>query len=266
MHWDPNRIPSFGNSRAVQIFPSLASFGTQPSPFNVDHFLSQIQGRSTSFNSAPIENQVSSLPCSVPASPIQYDTDYSPRPNFLQNSEMKKEQKLPSQDIPIQQNPLLGTVIDTILLRLYPTDIWSSGRLTAKDIIEQYFQRRSSKKMPFHYKLYNALQITANHPELIPIFGCQWITMNIFKIYRVPFANLLGVGSINGALFNKQGSLPTHGFIAIPPASLYGIDPRLIEDVDNDSVRLFKHTSMYFHTNATEQDLNKCRWKNPRGQ
>jgi hypothetical protein len=264
MNWDPNITPGFGNSKAVQIFPSLSLFATQPSPFNVDDFLSQMQGKTSTFNSAPTENQVASLPCSLPPSPIQYETDYSNRESYTQISTMKKDSSLIAHNTAIMQNPALDTVIDTFLLRLYPTDIWSSGRLKARDIIEQYFQRRSSKKMPFHYKLYNALQITAHHPHLIPAFGCQWITANIFKIYRVPFANLLGVASINGALFNKQGSLPTHGFVSLPPSTLYGINPRLIEDVDNDSVRLFKHVSVHFHTNSTEQDLQRCRWRNPR--
>ena len=265
MHWDPNRTQSYGTSKSNPLLPPLVTYDTQPSsPFNVDLFLSQIQGRSHNFHSAPTQRGIYSLNYSLPTSPLQLDA-----PIFKHNSLLSEEDKDISfrdspQDQSFSQNPALNTVIDTILLHLYPTDIWTSGRLTAREIVERYFQRRSSKKMPFHYKLYNALQITAHHPELIPVFGCQWITVNIFKIYRVPFAHLLGVGSINGALFNKQGSLPTHGFISIPPQSLFGVPPKLLEDVDNDSVRLFRHNSMYFHTNATEQDLNKCRWKNPR--
>ena len=157
---------------------------------------------------------------------------------------------------------LQDTVIDVKLLKLYPSDIWSSQTLTIQQLVEQFFRKRSSKKMPFQYKLYNALQITAQYPELVSILGIQWITFNIFKIYRVKFAQLLGVGSINGALFNKQGSLPTHGFIQINPQTLAGLPG--IEDVDNDSVRLFKHNTNYFHLNSTELELQRCRWQDPR--
>ena len=260
MHWNPNRPPTYSTSKSNPILPPLVNHSN--SPLNVDQFLSQIQGLSTNFHSAPMQKTFYPLQYSLPASPMHFETPvFISHPTAFANEEQDLHVR---QEQPMGHSPVLDIIIDTNLLHLYPTDIWTTGRLTAKEIVEHYFQRRSSKKMPFHYKLYNALQITAHHPELIPIFGCQWVTTNIFKIYRVPFARLLGVGSINGALFNKQGSLPTHGFISIPPQSLYGITPKLLEDVDNDSVRLFRHTSIYFHTNATEQDLTKCRWKNPR--
>lgn len=239
--------PVYPHSNTTFVRPT--SFETSPSPFDVDQFLTDIQNRSArEINS---ERAVFSSPISVPASPL---------PSFIDRENERRDNRTRydfNQDV-------LDTVIDTIYLRLYPTDIWESARLTAKQIVDQYFKRRSSKKMPFHYKLYNALQITTQHPELVPVFGAQWVTDTVFKIYRLPFANLLGVGSINGALFNKQGSLPTHGFLTVFPQTVYGINPRMISDVDNDSVRMFRHASPYFHINATESELAKCRWKNPR--
>lgn len=221
------------------------------SPFDVDRFLTDISKRTFKETTTERVAYSSPGPLSMPTSPLP-----APTQNQTEQNENRQRYEYPP--------GVMDTIIDTIYLRLYPTDIWDSSRLTAKQVVEQYFKRRSSKKMPFHYKLYNALQITSQHPNLVGVFGAQWITDTVFKIYRLPFANLLGVASINGALFNKQGSLPTHGFLTVFPQHLYGIRPHLIADVDNDSVRMFRHISPYFHINATESELTKCRWKNPR--
>jgi len=184
--------------------------------------------------------------------------------SFRPKKELEFDENAENVNTTINNNPLLDTMIDTVFLSLYPKDIWASGKMTARQIIDQFFKRRSSKKMPFHYKLYNALQITNHNSQLVPLFGAQWVSQNVFKIYRMPFARILGVASINGALFNKQGSLPTHGFVPVNPQTVFNCDSPLIRDVDNDSVRLFRHHSAFFHMGATEQDLAKCRWKNPR--
>lgn len=171
--------------------------------------------------------------------------------------------ELPSPTAPLLYD-LLNTEVYPQKLNLYPSSIFKQTPITVRQLIDTHFKRRSSKKMPFHLKLFNALQLTTDNPNLVPLLGVKWITDRVFKLYREPFAKIIGVSSVNGSLFNKQGSFPTHGFILVSRFEHQLQVNEDLSDVDDETIRLYRHNSENFHQNATEEELNSCRWRSPR--
>ena len=60
------------------------------------------------------------------------------------------------------------------------------------------------------------------------------------KIHSEIFATLIGINTIQGGLFHKQGNFPRHGFLHIYKNSLVElINNPNCKDVDDHTVRLF---------------------------
>jgi hypothetical protein len=92
-----------------------------------------------------------------------------------------------------------------------------------------------------------------------------WITDRILKVDKVRFARLLGIRTIEGSLFHKQGNFPSHGFVEIAPEEgRRTLPPELLQDVDFDMVRLMIHGPGDFHRACGPDIMEKCKWFNLR--
>ena len=148
---------------------------------------------------------------------------------------------------------LLATMVYPNKLQLVPTDEWKNQEnVCLKSLIESHFRARSTRRLRFEHKLWNALAITKQHPELMSIIGISWETENIIRVTRDIFGALLGLTRPTAALFNPQGSFHSHGFTEVL------IDNK--EDLDRNA-RFFVHSSGKFNQFSTPEDLLTCKWQ-----
>ena len=94
------------------------------------------------------------------------------------------------------------------------------------------------------------------------VIGVMWISNTILKVHRTIFANLLGITKPTAALFNIQGSFPSHGFVEVDlKDARMEIDPSQLADVDGIQIRLFRHQNLQFTSFSGIEGLLNCRWK-----
>ena len=147
-----------------------------------------------------------------------------------------------------------------------PSKIFNRKSYTFSEICEEHFQGRSSKKLRFEYKLWNALQITKVYPSLYVFVGVMWLNDKVIKVHRHYFGNLLKLKRPTSALFNSQGSFPSHGFLELSVDELkreHGIEA---QPDDSSFCRYFYHPNGTFSSNSTEDEVLNCRWIRPPGQ
>jgi len=128
----------------------------------------------------------------------------------------------------------------SVELGFIPHSNWTKQIIPLSRLKKIYFQKRKGFARRFDYKLYNALLITKNNPPMFQIIGAMWVTNDIMKIHSEIFASLIGISTVQGGLFHKQGNFTRHGFVHIFKKSLGDNEsnPDLI-DVDDHIVRLF---------------------------
>jgi hypothetical protein len=97
-------------------------------------------------------------------------------------------------------------------LGFLPRQEWTAHQISLWDLKQMYFTRRNGIARQFEYKLYNALCITLAFPESYEFVGAIWISDTVMKINAHSFANLLGIQTVQGGLFHKQGNFSRHGF------------------------------------------------------
>ncbi|EAY20823.1 hypothetical protein TVAG_436470 [Trichomonas vaginalis G3] len=135
-----------------------------------------------------------------------------------------------------------------------PSLYWPNKDFLLGDIILDFFQRKSNINCRFIHKLYNALRIVQIYPMLKELIGIEWISPNILKVRKCCFARLLGIKSIDGGLFHKQGNFPSLGFreLTMDEANVYcqGLD---ISDVDYENVKLLVHAPGQITANWNEK-------------
>lgn len=135
-----------------------------------------------------------------------------------------------------------------------PSLFWPNKDYVFGDIIQDFFQRKSNVNCRFVHKLYNALKIVQLYPSMKELIGIEWVTPHILKCRKWTFARLLGIKSIDGGLFHKQGNFPSLGFkeLNLDEANVYcqGAD---ISDVDFDNVKLLVHAPGQFTSNWNEK-------------
>jgi hypothetical protein len=109
------------------------------------------------------------------------------------------------------------------------------------ELRQMYFTRRSGVGRQFDFKLYNALCITSKFPDAV------WISPNVTKIHAQPFAKMLGIHTVQGGLFHKQGNFSRYGFSHIfkHVTPEFALSPSC-EDVDDYNVRLYTDKSNRF--------------------
>lgn len=163
-----------------------------------------------------------------------------------------------------QMIPIAPFSINPKELNFYPTSRWeTSPEVNLNLLISDYFRARSSKKLRFEHKLWNALQITKAYPDLVSIIGVIWVNEKVIKVYRDIFGRLLEITRATAALFNIQGSFSSHGFEQINDDQVDNAAnlQELLEDVDNSKIRLYFHKAGLFTQLSTENQVNHCKWQ-----
>lgn len=137
-------------------------------------------------------------------------------------------------------------------LGLPPVDNWASGAVTFGDLVTTFFRRKNNFITRFPRKLVTALKIVEERPNLYPAVGVTWVSETVIKVNKLVFARLLGIKTVDGALFHRHGNFPSHGFVELKMGEVEeGSD---LSDVDYDCVRLLRHSSGMF-TRSTEEEL-----------
>lgn len=157
---------------------------------------------------------------------------------------------------------LKGFIINPMALGFLPTDYWTPVNTPLIDILLQFFRSRSTKKLKFEHKLWNALVLSQVYPNLYPIIGVCWASNTVIKVNRELYGSLINVARPSSSLFNMQGSFVTHGFREIykNEAIKYGVSLDALTDVDECIVRLFIHNDRHFRATATRDEVSLCKW------
>ena len=138
-------------------------------------------------------------------------------------------------------------------LKLVPADEWKTrNEVCLRSLIESHFRARSTKRLRFEHKLWNALAITRHHPELMSVIGIAWETEEMIRVNRDVFGALLGLTRPTAALFNPHGSFQSHGFREVIPDEKKNVDVR---------VRFFVHAFGKFTQHSPPEDLLACKWQ-----
>ena len=152
-------------------------------------------------------------------------------------------------------------VLHTRKLGFLPSHFWPNDS-TFSDIVTRFFQRKNNANCRFPHKLYNALALVEAMETMWNLIGAKWVTYDVFKIDKFIFGRLLGIQSIDGGLFHRQGNFPSHGFAELTVAEVSDMKRRfaLADDVDMERVRLLRHPSGGFTRESDEETVNRCRW------
>ena len=152
--------------------------------------------------------------------------------------------------------------INCAKLGFLPSERAEDYDMSIPEIIRKHFQVRSTKRIRFEHKLWNALCITKRYPQLFSVFGVEWITGTILKVHRTIFAQLLGITRPTAALFNSQGSFPSHGFVEIDQDDKAMKESGIsLYDSDGAHIRYLVHSSGLFTAYSGIDSLVNCRWK-----
>lgn len=155
-------------------------------------------------------------------------------------------------------------IIDPVNLGFIPRVQWNPGYLSVYSLQQSYFSRKNNINRRFEHKLWNALRITSQFPELTRYIGVCWVSDTVIKCYKNPFARLLSINCVDGGLFHKQGNFTRHGFLQLTDIEAKSqFNPRDIEDVDFRNVLLLYHKDGTFKANADEATICNCRWDDP---
>jgi hypothetical protein len=142
-----------------------------------------------------------------------------------------------------------------------PSNYWVNLDNSFNDLVTKFFQRKNNANCRFPHKLYNALTLVDRNPLMYGLIGTQWVTDQIFKVDKLIFGRLLGINSVDGGLFHRQGNFPSHGFAELNIGELESLRATCdISDVDQDRVRLLFHKGGGFSRDSTEDAVTNCRW------
>jgi hypothetical protein len=138
---------------------------------------------------------------------------------------------------------------------------WPQRKRTFGDLVSNFFTRKSSAHTRFLHKLVNALKMVEMDRHYFSLVGVAWVNDRVIKIDKLKFAQLIGVKSVDGSLFHKQGNFPSHGFVEVDFADARRtLRPEDLEGVDGDLVRLVMHESGAF-TRGNMPDFDpRCKW------
>jgi hypothetical protein len=146
-------------------------------------------------------------------------------------------------------------------LRFLPSNYWLTMDANFGDLVTKFFQRKNNANCRFPHKLFNALALADHNPSLFSLIGVRWVTDRIFLADKFIFGRLLGINSIDGGLFHRQGNFPSHGFAEIAGGDLDQVRQRFgLTDVDQDRVRLLYHKGNMFSKTADEESVSGCKW------
>ena len=147
--------------------------------------------------------------------------------------------------------------------RFQPFGQWENKQISIFALLKTHFQTRSTKKIRFEHKLWNALQLTSAYPELYNVLGVMLVTPQLIKADRDKIGAAFALTKPNAALFNQQGAFPSHGFIEVSQSasiSKYKALPYLVENVDEMKVRLYAPKDPMI---SLFEHLQSCHWNSP---
>jgi hypothetical protein len=132
--------------------------------------------------------------------------------------------------------------------------------VTFGDLVAKFFHRKNNPNCRFPHKLFNALAIVDRQPTMFHLIGVQWVSDKVFRVDKLVFGRLLGIGSIDGGLFHRQGNFPSHGFAELPSADIARLGIPELADIDHDRVRLLYHKRNTFTRTSSEEAVTRCKW------
>lgn len=150
-------------------------------------------------------------------------------------------------------------------LNFLPSNYWVDQESPFGELVTKFFQRKNNANCRFPHKLYNALSVVEQDPTMYNLLGVKWVTDEIFKVDKLIFGRLLGISSIDGGLFHRQGNFPSHGFTELSSAQVNELKVSLgdeIADVDQERIRLMFHEGKMFSKMSDEDSVTKCKWAN----
>jgi hypothetical protein len=147
-------------------------------------------------------------------------------------------------------------------LGFVPVIMWNKMELRLNELVSDYFRARSSRKIRFEHKLWNALALTRSLPEFYSLIGVTWVSSAVFKVDKDIFGRLLAVTRPGSAFFSQRGSFVSHGFreVSVSEARQLRIADSQLTDVDEVVVRLFRHSLGLFRSDSSVKDINECTW------
>ena len=144
-----------------------------------------------------------------------------------------------------------------------PASVWKRPQYTLQEMIAEHFKGKSCRRVRFEHKLWNALQLSEKHPELYFLVGVIWLNESVIQVNRLRFGKLLDLGKSTSALFSKQGSFPTHGFVELSYKQLQALgSAKVLPDSETD-VRFFCRPDGRFKRGSTAEDIEFCRYIPP---
>ena len=158
---------------------------------------------------------------------------------------------------------LMNITINPWRFRFLPQGQWENRQICLSNLLKSHFQSRSTKKVRFEHKLWNALQLTSAFPELYQIFGLFIVSPHLLKADRDKMGSSFALTKPNAALFNQQGAFPSHGFVEVSREDAimkYHAHQFLVSDVDEMKVRLYAPKDI--NTTLVEH-LQNCHWNSP---
>ena len=153
-------------------------------------------------------------------------------------------------------------VINPKKLHFIPTKFWPDEDIPFCDIVDDFFRRKNHINCRFPHKLYNALKLNELGDKFRKISGVTWLSPMVLRVDKIGFSRLLGISSIEGSLFHRQGNFTTHGFSEIGFDELtlifgYQVAKELVQ---NSDVRYLKHNLGIFQEGVTEEAIEACKW------
>ena len=145
----------------------------------------------------------------------------------------------------------------------YPSSVWDLREYSFSELRSEHFMMKSNKMVRFQHKLWNALQITQRWPDMYQVVGVLWFTERVVQVNKEIFGRLLGLEKATSALFNIQGSFPTHGFreVTLDTALLMTTSRGITEDAR--ICRYFVRPDGLFRVGSSEDEIAACRYQKP---
>jgi hypothetical protein len=144
---------------------------------------------------------------------------------------------------------------------------WPDGQQTFGDLVSRFFKRKNSSNSRFLHKLFNALIIQELDVRCREVVGVEWATDAVLRVDKLKFAQLIGVKTIDGCLFHRQGNFPSHGFVelSVEQARVL-LPPHVLAGVDFDTVRLLRHEPGIFVRGCGPGVAEMCKWRSDRSK
>lgn len=146
---------------------------------------------------------------------------------------------------------------------LMPSNFWElhHREISIREFISLSLQNRRTKNTRFEYRIYNILRLTLLNPDLVNVLGASWVNDEVFFVMKEAIADILNISRCaNGALFNRQGNFPCHGFIECVLHEGKYIPAYTKRQRTNPKVIFFMHKN--FSPLMKDGDFDSIRYKN----